>query len=88
MTPSFVEELFMRIEERLVNLERETSEIRTDLAVISDEILKCRECRTEMENVRRTFWAGRNIALALWGIIVTVLNVLIAKWIGGDARHG
>jgi len=81
MTPSFIEELFMKIEERLFNLEKEIGEIRADLAVISDEIIRYRECRNEIEDIKRWWSVGKSIAMVIWGIIVTVLNVIINKLI-------
>lgn len=86
MTPSFVEELFMRIEERLVNLEKEIGEIRGDLAIMSDEMLRCRECRVEIADMKQWFSVGRGAALVIWGLIVTVLNLLIGKWINGSNK--
>jgi len=82
MTPTFVEELFLRIEERIASLEREMGEIRADIAVIADEIAQCRECRSEMAGIRPWFRVGRNVAFCVWGVIVTVVNVLIGKWFG------
>lgn len=79
MTPTFIEELFMRIDDRLVSLEKELNEIRADLAVISDEIMRCRECRNEMSEIKRWWSIGRNVAMVIWGIIVTALNLLIGK---------
>ena len=82
MTPTFVEELFLRIEERIAALEKEIGEIRTDIAVIADEISGCGECRSEMEGLRPWFKVGRNVAFFVWGVVVTAVNMLIGRWLG------
>ncbi len=81
MNPSFVEELFFRIEERLNSLGNELHEMRVEISHINGEIKRCAKCRVEMENVRRYVWVGRGIVLAVWGFVVTIVNVLIGKWI-------
>jgi hypothetical protein len=82
MTQSFVEELFLRIEERIAVLEKEIGEIRTDVAIIAEEIARCKECRKEIEGLRPWFRVGRNVAFFIWGLVVTALNILIGKWLG------
>ncbi|MFH1515775.1 MAG: hypothetical protein ABIG42_10000 [bacterium] len=84
MTPSFVEELLLRIEERLNALENELHEMRVEISHIDKEIKLCAKCRLDMDNVRKYVWAGRGIALAIWGFIVTVINVIIGKWLHGN----
>ena len=79
MTPSFVEELFMRIEERLSSLENEITGLKLEMVSINSEMKTLNGCRTEMENISRYFWLGRGIVLAVWGFIVTALNVVIGK---------
>lgn len=81
MNPSFVEELFLRIEERLNSLENDLHEMRAEMSHLNGEIKQCAKCRAEMENVRRYIWFGRGIVLAVWGFVVTVVNVLIGKWL-------
>ena len=81
MNPSFIEELFFKIDERLISLEKELGMIRADLAVISDEIMRCRECRTEMQDVKRWFVTGKSVAMVVWGLVITAINVLIGKLI-------
>ena len=82
MTPTFIEELFLRIEERIAEMEREIGGIRGDLGSLTSELSRCRECRSEMEGFRPWFRVGRNLAFFVWGLIVTVVNVLLGKWLG------
>lgn len=81
MNPSFVEELFFRIEERLNSLDNELHEMRVEISHLNGEIQRCAKCRAEMENVRRYVWFGRGIVLVVWGFVITVVNVLIGKWL-------
>ncbi len=81
MTPSFVEELFLRIEERLNSLENDMHEMRVEMSHLNEEIQRCAKFSAEMENVRRYIWFGRGIVLAVWGFVITIVNVLIGKWL-------
>lgn len=84
MTHKFIEELFLRIEGRLNALENEMHEMRIDIAVLHDDVASQGKSYKDLETIKRFVWVGRGIVLAIWGIIVTVINLLIGKWISSN----
>ena len=84
MTPSFIEELFIRIEERLNSLESQIQRMSVEITHLKEEMRKCYECREEIHSIKKYVWVGRGIVLAVWAVLITVVNVVIGRLIGNS----
>jgi hypothetical protein len=81
MTPTFVEELFLRIEERLNALEIDMQSLKSELSSIYRDLSKLKEFHDELVSIKRFMKFGRGVVLVIWGFAVTAINVLISKWL-------
>lgn len=79
MTPNFVEELFLRIEERLISLEIEMREMKSEIAILHKDVSRISEFSSELESIRRIRRFTKGLLLTIWGFLVTAVNVLINR---------